>query len=128
MLTKDKKLLFIGEVAARSGIPIKTIRYYEEFGLLKLSGRTKGGYRQFSSDVFSRLNFIKQTQSLGLTLQEIGELLRIYDLKKPLTTAVKQQIQERISLIDRQIEKLRYLQSELRKLLAEKITGEIQFN
>ena len=104
MFTEEKKQLFIGQVAKRSGIPIQTIRYYAELGLLNLSGRTKGGYRQFSSDVFSRLNFIKQTRKLGFTLQEIRELLRIYDLEKPLTTAVKQKVQEQISLIDRQIE------------------------
>ena len=89
MLTKDNKLLFIGQVAAQSGIPIQTIRYYDELGLLKLSGRSKGGFRQFSEEVFSRLTFIKQAQRLGLSLEEVGELLRICEQRKPLRKPIQ---------------------------------------
>jgi DNA-binding transcriptional MerR regulator len=62
-------MLFIGQVTALSGVPIRTIRYYESLGLLKSSGRTEGGFRQFSLDVLKRLSFIKRAQSLGLNLQ-----------------------------------------------------------
>jgi len=66
MLTQEKKLLLIGQVAALCGLPIKTIRYYADLGLLKTLDRTEGGYRQFSSEVLTRLAFIKRSQSLGL--------------------------------------------------------------
>jgi DNA-binding transcriptional MerR regulator len=56
----------IGTVAQHSGLPIKTIRYYAELGLLKVSGRTEGGYRLFSNDVFVRLSFIKRAQHRGI--------------------------------------------------------------
>lgn len=121
MLTKDNKLLFIGQVAAQSGIPIQTIRYYDELGLLKLSGRSKGGFRQFSEEVFSRLAFIKQAQRLGLSLQEIGELLRMCEQRKPLSCEVKQKLKAKISEIDRQIEQLRCLQVELKSLLSDEM-------
>lgn len=65
MLVQDAPKL-IGSVAKTSGMPIKTIRYYEELGLLRTTGRTEGGYRLFNSDVFSRLSFIKRAQGLGL--------------------------------------------------------------
>ncbi|HEY9846787.1 MAG TPA: MerR family transcriptional regulator [Candidatus Caenarcaniphilales bacterium] len=76
MLVQDAQLLLIGQLAAQSRVPIKTIRYYEELGLLKSLGRTEGGYRQFSSQVLTRLAFIKRAQNLGLSLQEIREFLR----------------------------------------------------
>ncbi len=69
----------IGVVAKESGVPIKTIRYYEELGLLKASGRTEGGFRLFNTDVLARLHFIKRAQSLGLTLAEIKEFLNVHD-------------------------------------------------
>ena len=78
MLVQEQPKL-IGSVAKESGVPIKTIRYYEELGLLKAVGRTEGGYRLFNSDIFARLNFIKRAQSLGLSLAEIKEFLDVHD-------------------------------------------------
>ncbi|MBW4667561.1 MAG: MerR family DNA-binding transcriptional regulator [Cyanomargarita calcarea GSE-NOS-MK-12-04C] len=75
----QEKTKQIGTVASLSGVPIKTIRYYEELGLLKASGRTEGGFRLFESDVLSRLHFIKRSQSLGLSLLEIKEFLDVHD-------------------------------------------------
>ena len=69
MLTQEK-LKLIGAIASESGIPIKTIRYYDDLGLLKTNGRTEGGYRLFDSDVFVRLKFIKRAQNLGLSLRK----------------------------------------------------------
>jgi DNA-binding transcriptional MerR regulator len=75
----QKELKRIGSVAKDSGLPIKTIRYYDELGLLKTFGRTEGNYRLFDSDVFGRLRFIKRAQSLGLSLLEIKEFLEVHD-------------------------------------------------
>ena len=77
MLIQDKQLFLIGQVTQLSGIPIRTIRYYESLDLIKSSGRTEGGFRQFSFDVLARLSFIKRAQSLGLSLQEIGDILKV---------------------------------------------------
>jgi DNA-binding transcriptional MerR regulator len=112
-------MLLIGQVTALSGVPIKTIRYYESLGLLKSSGRTEGGFRQFSLDVLKRLSFIKRAQSLGLSLQEISEILQIYDRGKPACDQIQQKLQDKISEIDYQIEQLLTLRGELQGLLSQ---------
>jgi len=117
MLVQDSQLLLIGQIAAQSGIPIKTIRYYEELGLLKSLGRTEGGYRQFSSKVLTRLAFIKRAQNLGLSLQEIREILQVYDQGELPCGEVKEQLEGKLQEIDRQLEQLMTLRAELRGLL-----------
>lgn len=69
--------LRIGEVARRAGVSIDTIRYYERQRLLPRPRRTQGGFRVFSGDAVERLNFIKQAQTIGLSLDEIRELLTV---------------------------------------------------
>jgi MerR family Zn(II)-responsive transcriptional regulator of zntA len=65
----------IGELAARSGVTRDTLRYYERLGLLPKTPRTSGGFRMYTADAVERLRFIKQAQSVGLTLHEIRDLL-----------------------------------------------------
>ena len=69
----------IGELAARSGITPDALRYYERLGLLQVPQRTRGGFRVYSAETLDRLQFIKQAQTVGLTLQEIGELVGYQD-------------------------------------------------
>lgn len=118
MLTQEQKLLFIGQIAEQSGIPIRTIRYYEELGLLKSAGRTEGGFRQFSPQLVTRLAFIKRAQSLGLSLEEIGEILKVYDQGELPCGEVKHKLEDKLLEIDHQIEQLLTLQAELKELLS----------
>ncbi|PSF32937.1 heavy metal-responsive transcriptional regulator [Aphanothece hegewaldii CCALA 016] len=113
----QESLKQIGLVAKESSVPIKTIRYYEELGLLKASGRTEGGYRLFDSDVFSRLNFIKRAQKLGLSLSEIKEFLEVHDGGHLPCDQVKIKLSEKIAEIEQQIEQLQILKRELQGLL-----------
>ena len=108
----------IGVVAKESGVPIKTIRYYEELGLLKASGRTEGGFRLFHSDVFARLNFIKRAQSLGLTLSEIKEFLNVHEQGDLPCEHIKVKLQDKLVDIDKQIRQLVILKQELEGLLS----------
>ena len=117
MLTQEKNLLFIGQVAAQSSLPVKTIRYYADLGLLNSLERTEGGYRQFSSEVITRLAFIKRAQSLGLSLQEIGEILKVYDQGELPCGDIKQKLSKKLLQIDHQIEQLMTLRAELSGLL-----------
>jgi DNA-binding transcriptional MerR regulator len=117
MLAQEEPKL-IGSVAKESGVPIKTIRYYEEFGLLKSSGRTEGGYRLFNSDVLERLHFIKRAQSLGLNLAEIKDFLQVYDAGKLPCDHIKTKLEDKVQAIDEQIQQLRILQQELECLLS----------
>jgi DNA-binding transcriptional MerR regulator len=65
----------IGEVANRSGVSIDTVRYYERRKLLPRPARSGGGFRLFTLESIERVKFIKQAQELGLSLDEINELL-----------------------------------------------------
>jgi MerR family transcriptional regulator, copper efflux regulator len=118
VLTQEKKLFLIGQVTNLSGIPIRTIRYYESLGLITSSGRTEGGFRQFSADVLTRLAFIKRAQSLGLSLEEIREILQVYDEGNPPCGEIKEKLLEKLSQIDHQISELLTLRSEIGELLA----------
>jgi DNA-binding transcriptional MerR regulator len=74
------RLLQIGEVADRVGLSLRTVRYYEEMGLLTPAERTEGGFRLFSEDQVERLLLIKQMKPLGFTVQEIRALLDAHDV------------------------------------------------
>lgn len=67
--------LRIGVVAAEAGVSIDTVRYYERRRLLPRAPRTAGRFRVFSPETVERLRFIKQAQEIGLSLEEIKELL-----------------------------------------------------
>ncbi|MCA1556296.1 MAG: MerR family transcriptional regulator [Acidobacteria bacterium] len=67
--------LRIGELAARTGVSIDTVRYYERRRLLPRAARTGGGFRLFTSEAVERIRFIKQAQEIGLSLGEIEQLL-----------------------------------------------------
>lgn len=67
--------LQIGEVAARARVTIDTVRYYERRRLIARATRTMGGFRLFAPETIERIRFIKQAQEIGLSLNEIKELL-----------------------------------------------------
>lgn len=118
MLTQERKLLLIGQVTALSKVPIRTIRYYESLGLIESCDRTGGGFRQFDESVLARLAFIKRSQSLGLSLQEIGDLLKVYDRGQLPCDDVQAKLKNKIVEIDKQIDELLTLRSELGGILS----------
>jgi DNA-binding transcriptional MerR regulator len=73
----EYRRLKIGEVAYQTGLSIKTIRYYERRGLLEQPPRTEGGYRLYGPEEVARLQFIQRAKLLGLTLEEIRELVEL---------------------------------------------------
>lgn len=72
-------LLQIGEVAEQVGLSLRTVRYYEEVGLVTPSARSEGGFRLYSDEDVSRLALVKRMKPLGLTLEEMGELVALID-------------------------------------------------
>lgn len=68
----------IGELAQRVGLTERTIRYYEELGLLDSVKRLEGGQRVYTEDDVRRLRFVQKLKMLGLSLQEMLELERLY--------------------------------------------------
>jgi DNA-binding transcriptional MerR regulator len=75
----DAERLQIGEVAARTELSIKTIRHYDEVGLVRPSARSAGGFRLYTSDDVSRLLAIRRMKPLGFSLEEMRELLDALD-------------------------------------------------
>jgi len=68
-----------GEAAARSGVNVQTLRYYERLGLLPKPPRGGSGYRAYGQDAVRRVRFIKRAQELGFTLAEIADLLALHE-------------------------------------------------
>ncbi len=121
VITSDiasESLLKIGEIAIQSGLPTKTIRYYEEIGLLVPNvERSASGYRLFHTSVLNRLAFIKRAQALGLSLQEIQTILGVHDRGELPCDEVKQHIHSKLIAIAQQITALETLKEELQGIL-----------
>ena len=71
--------MHIGELADRAGMSLRTIRHYDEVGLLVPSGRTTGGFRVYTPRDLERLLVIRRMKPLGFSLEEMGDLLGIVD-------------------------------------------------
>ena len=76
----DPELLQIGDVAERVGLSLRTVRYYEELGLVSPSARTDGGFRLYAERDIQRLLALKRMKGLGLSLEEMGELADLIEL------------------------------------------------
>ncbi|GII86833.1 MerR family transcriptional regulator [Sphaerisporangium siamense] len=75
-----KDHLHIGQVAARTELSLRTIRHYDDVGLVRPSARSQGGFRLYTEADVARLMVIRRMKPLGFTLDEMGELLSITDL------------------------------------------------
>lgn len=69
----------IGEAAAQTGLSLRTIRFYEEVGLVPPSGRTAGGFRLYTDADIERLQLVKDLKPLDFSLEEMGEVLALQD-------------------------------------------------
>ncbi|WP_326961559.1 MULTISPECIES: helix-turn-helix domain-containing protein [unclassified Arthrobacter] len=75
MTGKTTDTMHIGELAERTGLSLRTIRHYDDVGLLPATARTDGGFRVYSPGDFERLMVIKQMKPLGFSLEEMAEIL-----------------------------------------------------
>ena len=101
---------FIGTLARQAGVPIKTIRYYEDVGLLPKAQRTGAGYRLYSSNAVDRLQFIKKAQSLGLRLGDIREILELADRGQCPCGHVQHLLKLRLQELNRKIADLHLIE------------------
>lgn len=108
--------MFIGELAAQSGITAKTIRFWEAKGLLPDPTRTPTGYRDYDSDALDRLSFIRHAQIAGLTLAEIRQVLAISDTGEPACGHVTDLIHQHLTDVDDRIRELTETRSLLTRL------------
>ena len=107
----------IGEVARQAGVNIQTIRFYERRGLLKEPHRRPSGYRDYSVDAIRRVQFIKSSQSVGFTLQEIQALIRLRAQRLHSAEQVRAVGEAKIRAIDEKILQLQTMRNELDLLL-----------
>ncbi len=113
----DGQKLLIGEAARRADLNPKTIRFYEEIGLIAPTGRTTSGYRLFDEEGVSRLGFIKKAQALGFTLTEIGEILALRDGGAMPCDHVEVEVNRKVAAIEERIAELTRLKASLETLL-----------
>lgn len=109
--------MLISEVAHQSGISAKTLRYYEEIGLLDAPARSPSGYRLYDDPTLDRLAFIRSAQAVGLTLGEIRGIVALRDDGEMPCGHVLELLRRRAAEIDRTIGDLRALKHELHRLV-----------
>ena len=116
-------MLQIGDVADRAGLSLRTVRYWEEIGLMRPSARSQGGFRLYAEGDIARLLLLKMMKPLGLTLEEMGELANLVDsseLPTELSPGDVLDLVERLgdyaSCADAAIEKLERQLNEARQL------------
>ena len=114
--TGQRTAMRIGELASQLGINTKTIRYYEQIGLIPPAPRTSGGYREYTDIDADRLTFIRTAQRLGLSLEEVAEVLSLRERGERPCAYVRDVIGQQLGSIDKRIAELRSLRAELRQL------------
>lgn len=107
----------IGTVAEGSGVSPKTIRYYESIGLVRSADRGSNGYRSYSLVDMRTLNFIKRARSLGFSVEEVRELLDLWQDKSRTSAAVKTLTTRHLDALDHKIEELMAMRKALADLV-----------
>lgn len=110
---KQATPVHIGELAARLGLNPKTIRYYERIGLLLEPERTDSGYRLYGADAAERLRFILKAKTIGLSLEEIGQILSLRDQDRCPCQQVLSLVDAKLAAIEDQLRTLTELHQEL---------------
>jgi DNA-binding transcriptional MerR regulator len=110
-------LLQIGEVANETGLSVDTIRFYERERLLPRAARSGGGFRLFSESDVADLEFIRNAQELGFSLQEIRDLMDLKNSRHPDCLSVERMLEHKISSVRTKISALRKLERELNRTM-----------
>lgn len=108
----------IGDVSKRAGLPPKTIRYYEDIGLLTPL-RDANGYRSFRESDMHKLAFMGRARALGFTIEDCRNLLALWDDQKRASADVKEIAKEHLAQIESKIADLQAIQSTLTHLVHE---------
>lgn len=106
----------IGLAAERSGVSAKMIRYYESIGLIPKTVRTEAGYRVYSDADVHTLRFIRRARDLGFSVEQIGELVSLWQDRSRASTDVKTIALGHIQALERKIEELRVMSDTLKHL------------
>ncbi|WP_275779934.1 heavy metal-responsive transcriptional regulator [Paenarthrobacter sp. Y-19] len=101
----------IGETAAAAGLTAKTLRFYEDRGLLSAADRAPNGYRDYPHETISRLEFIRRGRTAGLTLAQIGDILSVRDIGQAPCVHVRDLLANQLRDLDAQIAELTALRA-----------------
>lgn len=112
------QLMTIGWLAKETKVTPRAIRHYERLGLVAVPIRTEGNYRLFDSDAAERVRFISKCRSLGFSIPEITDLLRIIDDPDGTCDQVAQLTRQHLDLIEAKIQTL----GEMRRTLAKRLS------
>ncbi len=111
------RLMTIGQLARRSGVTPRAIRYYERLGLIQPPLRSESNYRLFDSDSLERLRFISTCRALGFSIAEITDLLRIMENPDHTCAQVQDLTKHHLDLIDAKLQNLMDMRVTLAKSL-----------
>ena len=106
----------IGNAAVRSGLPPKTIRYYEDIGLVR-PRRSANGYRDFGDADLHKLVFLARARSLGFSIEDCRALLALYEDRRRTSADVKRVAEEHLARIDRKLAELDSMRQALGQLV-----------
>jgi Cu(I)-responsive transcriptional regulator len=109
-------MMNIGDVAEASGLPAKTIRYYDQIGLVR-PARGQNGYRAFSESDLRKLAFLSRARSLGFSIEDCRSLLSLYDDRNRASADVKRIASDHLQRITSKIAALESLQRTLETLI-----------
>ena len=115
--------LTIGQVASRSGVPAKTIRYYEPIGLLAPPARAGNGYRTYGTRSVEELRFVHRARSLGFAIKDVAALLALWHDEGRHSAEVKAMALRHVGDVERKIEELQSIRKTLLDL-AERCHGD----
>jgi len=107
----------IGEIARRSDLPTKTVRYYADVGLVKPSGRTEAGYRVYDDKTLRKLIFVRRARAMGFSVSECRKLLSLYEDQSRASSEVRSIAKEHLVKIDAKLNELQKLHEELSMLV-----------
>lgn len=106
--------MWIGDLAKRSRTSVDTIRYYERVEVLPEPERTSGGFRTYGEEDVERLAFVEQARSLGLSLEEIAEIVAMVEEGVEPCDHVRDRLRQRLGEVERRIEVLTRLRERLK--------------
>lgn len=115
-VVRSEPLLRIGELAKRTGFSTKTLRYYEQIGLVRPVERSESGYRLYGLDVPDRLGFVRRSQGLGLRLDDIKRILEISDEGRVPCEHVIGVVDRELAEVSKQMARLKALRRDLTEL------------
>jgi DNA-binding transcriptional MerR regulator len=107
----------VGQLAAKTSISVQTIRYYERRGFLKKPRRLSSGYRDYSPEEATIIDFIKSAQNSGFTLKEIGTILRLLSTHSLNAVEARARVENKVREIDERIQSLQMIRNKLTESL-----------